>query len=212
MPDAFALVLWLKTDGAGSFDAHHGNDDRMRARHFRLKKASSVLPKDTFSSPVCLIVLMIDAAVTWKAEIRTYFAAWWIYIPPTLAFTLRFLCSSRSLFHSDWYCQGLCRMRSERVITVMASVGEFASGRPKRRRACVVATSGTSIVAGHHSLLMLNSFTDQLLAQLDLFEGIHSLQKRSPCAVQAPARMLWWLSSGSLSCFSCLSTPCCEPQ
>ena len=33
----------------------------------------------TFSSPVCLIVLMI-AAVTWKAEIRTYFAVWWIYI------------------------------------------------------------------------------------------------------------------------------------
>ena len=109
-----------------------------------LKKASSVVPKDTFSSPVCLIVL--DAAVTWKSEIRTYFAAWWIYIPPTLAFTLRFLCSSRSLFHSDWYCQGLCRMRSERVITVMASVDEFASGRPKRRRACGVATSGTSIV------------------------------------------------------------------
>ena len=27
--------------------------------------------EDTFSSPVCLIVLMIDAAVTWKAETRT---------------------------------------------------------------------------------------------------------------------------------------------
>ena len=32
----------------------------------------------TFSSPVCLIVLTI-AAVTWKAETRTYFAVWWIY-------------------------------------------------------------------------------------------------------------------------------------
>ena len=29
----------------------------------------------TFSSPVCLFVLMIDAAVMWKAEIRTYFLA-----------------------------------------------------------------------------------------------------------------------------------------
>ena len=63
-----------------------GNDDRMR--HFELKKASSVVPKDTFSSPVCLIVLMIDAAATWKAQIRTYFAARWIYIHPSLAFTL----------------------------------------------------------------------------------------------------------------------------
>ena len=83
---AFALVLWLKTGGAGSFDAHHANDDRTRARHFGLKKASSVVPKDTFS--LCLIVLLIDAAVTWKAETRTYFVAWWIYIPPSLAFTL----------------------------------------------------------------------------------------------------------------------------
>ena len=87
-PDALALILWLKTGGAGSFDAHHGIDDRMRARHFGLKKASSVVPKDTFSSSVCLIVLMIDAAVTWKAETRTYFVAWWIYTPPSLAFTL----------------------------------------------------------------------------------------------------------------------------
>ena len=82
IPDAFALVLWLKTGGAGSFGSHHGIDDRMRARHFGLKKASSVVPKDTFSSPVCLIVLMIDTAVTWKAAIRTYFATWWIYISP----------------------------------------------------------------------------------------------------------------------------------
>ena len=39
---------------------------------------------------MCLIVLMIDAAVTWKAEIRAYFAAWWIYILPnvSLAFML----------------------------------------------------------------------------------------------------------------------------
>ena len=149
IPDAFALVLWLKTGGAGSFDAHHGNEDRMRARHFRLKRASSVVPKDTFSSPVCLIVLMIDAAVTWKAEIRTYFAAWCIYIPPTLAFTLHVTISvivKESCFHSDWYCQGRCRMRTERVITVMASVGEFASRLPKKRRTCGVATSGTSIV------------------------------------------------------------------
>ena len=88
IPDAFALVLWLKTGGAESFDDDHGIDDRVRPRHFGLKKASSVVPKDTFSSSVCLIVLMIDAAVTWKAVIRTYFATWWIYIPPRLAFTL----------------------------------------------------------------------------------------------------------------------------
>ena len=29
-----------------------------------------------------MIVLMIDAAVTWKAEISTFFAAWWIYFLP----------------------------------------------------------------------------------------------------------------------------------
>ena len=81
-----ALVLWLKTGGVGSFDAHHANDDRMRARHFGVKKASSVVPKDTFS--LCLIVLMINAAVTWKTETRTYFVAWWICSPPSLAFTL----------------------------------------------------------------------------------------------------------------------------
>ena len=32
------------------------------------------------------------------------------------------------------------------VITVMASVGEFASWRPKRGQACGVTTSGTTIV------------------------------------------------------------------
>ena len=48
-------------------------NDRMRARHFSLKKASPVVPKNTFSSPVCLIVLMIDAAVTWKAEFQYVF-------------------------------------------------------------------------------------------------------------------------------------------
>ena len=64
----------------------------MRARPFALKKASQVVPKDTFSSPVCLIVLMIDTAVTWKAEIRTYCATWWIYIHPGLAFTLLVCC------------------------------------------------------------------------------------------------------------------------
>ena len=59
----------------------------MRARQFGLKKASSVVPKDTFSLPVFLIVLMIDTAVTWKAEIRTYFATWWDLHSPRLAFT-----------------------------------------------------------------------------------------------------------------------------
>ena len=71
MSDAFALVLWLKEGGAVPFDAQHRNDNRMRGRHFGLKKASSVVPKDTFSSPVCLIVLMFDAAATWKAEFHT---------------------------------------------------------------------------------------------------------------------------------------------
>ena len=76
-------------------------------------------------------------------------------------------------------------MRTERVITVMASVGEFASRLPKKRRTCGVATSGTSIVVVELPLATIPScccvpFTDQLLAQLDLFEGIHGLQKRSP--------------------------------
>ena len=48
-------------------------DDRMRARPFSLKKASPVVPKDTFLSPACLIVLMIDTAVTWKAEFQNVF-------------------------------------------------------------------------------------------------------------------------------------------
>ena len=38
-------------------------DDRMRARPFALKKASPVVPKDTFLSPACLFVLMVDASV-----------------------------------------------------------------------------------------------------------------------------------------------------
>ena len=37
MADAFAFVLWLKTDGTGSFVLHHGNDDRMRA--FRVEES-----------------------------------------------------------------------------------------------------------------------------------------------------------------------------
>ena len=37
MADAFAIVLWLKTDGTGSFVLHHGNDDRMRA--FRVEES-----------------------------------------------------------------------------------------------------------------------------------------------------------------------------
>ena len=37
-------------------------------------------------------------------------------------------------------------MLTERVITVMASAGEFASWRPKRRHACDVTTSGISVV------------------------------------------------------------------
>ena len=48
-------------------------DDRIRARHFALKKASPVVPKDTFLSPACLIVLMVDASVTWTAEFQYIF-------------------------------------------------------------------------------------------------------------------------------------------
>ena len=51
-------------------------------------------------------------------------------------------------------------MRTERVITVMASVGEFASWRPKRRRACGVTTSETSIVVVELWLLF-SSATDR---------------------------------------------------
>ena len=56
---------------------------------------------------------MVDAAVTWKAEIRTYFVAWRIYILPHagLAFTLmsRFLCSSRGALLSSSFWLVLSR-------------------------------------------------------------------------------------------------------
>eukprot|EP00450_Noctiluca_scintillans_P012597 CAMPEP_0194490940 /NCGR_PEP_ID=MMETSP0253-20130528/9983_1 /TAXON_ID=2966 /ORGANISM="Noctiluca scintillans" /LENGTH=150 /DNA_ID=CAMNT_0039331623 /DNA_START=108 /DNA_END=560 /DNA_ORIENTATION=- len=43
-----------------------------------------------FLSPMCLVVLVIGAAVTWKAEILTDLAAWWMYIVPNacLAFVM----------------------------------------------------------------------------------------------------------------------------
>ena len=83
---------------------------------------------------------MIDAAVTWKAEICTYFAAWWIYILPNAssAFTLNVTISlpikecSAFVFILAVSEFGV-RKLTERVITVIASVGEFASWRPRRR-------------------------------------------------------------------------------
>ena len=83
-------------------------DDRFRARHFALKKASSVVPKDTFLSPACLIVLMVDASVTWTAEFQFVFGcrshsvgkhdSYWRFLfgQSWLLLTLKFFLSSRT--------------------------------------------------------------------------------------------------------------------
>jgi len=60
--------------------------DWMMKSHLKL----DALTYTMFLSPMCLIVLMVGAAVTWKAEILTDFAAWWMFIIPNgcLAFTM----------------------------------------------------------------------------------------------------------------------------
>jgi drug/metabolite transporter (DMT)-like permease len=60
--------------------------DWMMKSHLKL----DALTYTMFLSPMCLIVLMVGAAVTWKAEILTDFASWWMFIIPNgcLAFTM----------------------------------------------------------------------------------------------------------------------------
>eukprot|EP00450_Noctiluca_scintillans_P010404 CAMPEP_0194503994 /NCGR_PEP_ID=MMETSP0253-20130528/28698_1 /TAXON_ID=2966 /ORGANISM="Noctiluca scintillans" /LENGTH=299 /DNA_ID=CAMNT_0039346335 /DNA_START=163 /DNA_END=1062 /DNA_ORIENTATION=- len=60
--------------------------DWMMKSHLKL----DALTYTMFLSPMCLMVLMVGAVATWKAEILTDFAAWWMYILPnaSLAFTL----------------------------------------------------------------------------------------------------------------------------
>merc|ERR1712136_215457 len=60
--------------------------DWMMKSHLKL----DALTYTMFLSPMCLIVLMVGAAVTWKAEILMDFAAWWMFIIPNgcLAFTM----------------------------------------------------------------------------------------------------------------------------
>eukprot|EP00450_Noctiluca_scintillans_P030133 CAMPEP_0194549832 /NCGR_PEP_ID=MMETSP0253-20130528/95404_1 /TAXON_ID=2966 /ORGANISM="Noctiluca scintillans" /LENGTH=503 /DNA_ID=CAMNT_0039397265 /DNA_START=480 /DNA_END=1992 /DNA_ORIENTATION=+ len=60
--------------------------DWMMKSHLKL----DALTYTMFLSPMCLIVLMVGAAVTWKDEILTDFAAWWMFIIPNgcLAFTM----------------------------------------------------------------------------------------------------------------------------
>ena len=68
--------------GYASYCADRGSDVQKNVGTFHSCSSWSmwlVSKFSTFSSPACLIVLMI-AAVTWKAETRTYFAVWWIYI------------------------------------------------------------------------------------------------------------------------------------
>ena len=68
--------------GYASYCADSGSDVQKTVETFHSCSSWSmwlVSKFSTFSSPACLIVLMI-AAVTWKAETRTYFAVWWIYI------------------------------------------------------------------------------------------------------------------------------------
>eukprot|EP00450_Noctiluca_scintillans_P001399 CAMPEP_0194502578 /NCGR_PEP_ID=MMETSP0253-20130528/26229_1 /TAXON_ID=2966 /ORGANISM="Noctiluca scintillans" /LENGTH=80 /DNA_ID=CAMNT_0039344745 /DNA_START=18 /DNA_END=256 /DNA_ORIENTATION=- len=52
--------------------------DWMMKSHLKL----DALTYTMFLSPMCLVVLVIGAAVTWKAEILTDLAAWWMYIVP----------------------------------------------------------------------------------------------------------------------------------
>ena len=59
---------------------HTGPLRHDRFRHpFRVKVNLNLkldeLTNTSLSSPVCLLMLMDDAAVTWKAELHTYFAA-----------------------------------------------------------------------------------------------------------------------------------------
>jgi len=60
--------------------------DWMMKSHLKL----DALTYTMFLSPMCLVVLVIGAAVTWKAEILTDLAAWWMYIIPNacLAFVM----------------------------------------------------------------------------------------------------------------------------
>mmetsp|Transcript_52095 Transcript_52095/g.138837 ORF Transcript_52095/g.138837 Transcript_52095/m.138837 type:complete len:331 (-) Transcript_52095:83-1075(-) len=60
--------------------------DWMMKSHLKL----DALTYTMFLSPMCLVVLLIGAALTWEAEILTDFAAQWMYLIPNgcLAFTM----------------------------------------------------------------------------------------------------------------------------
>ena len=89
VPPVIVRTLWWfhrfssrTSCGYASYCADSGSDVQKTVETFHSCSSWSMLlvsKFSTFSSPVSLIVLMI-AAVTWKAETRTYFAVWWIYI------------------------------------------------------------------------------------------------------------------------------------